>query len=115
LRMHQAAGHRVILESASPCLYVPTIARHLGINEIICTRIRIEAGICYGEIIGPNCKGEAKVTLLRDYLGTDSAPANAYSYGDSLSDLPLLRWVPNGFLLRRGSFHPVAVHSRTKL
>jgi phosphatidylglycerophosphatase C len=107
LRHHQAAGHRIILESASPSVYVPAIARYLGISEVVCTRVRSSNGICTGEIIGPNCKGEAKVALLREYLGNDVAPLNAYSYGDSTSDLPLLRWVAHGFLLRKGSLIPV--------
>jgi phosphatidylglycerophosphatase C len=107
LRGHQAAGHRIILESASPSVYVPIIAAYLGIPEVVCTRVKNERGLCTGEIDGPNCKGEAKVTLLKEFLGRPQAPSESYSYGDSLSDLPLLRWVQHGFFLRKGVFEPV--------
>jgi phosphatidylglycerophosphatase C len=107
LRYHQAAGHRIILESASPSVYVPIVAAYLGIPEVLCTQVKSEGGLCTGDIDGPNCKGEAKVRLLKDYLGHEHAPCDSYSYGDSLSDLPLLRWVQHGFLLRKGVFEPV--------
>jgi phosphatidylglycerophosphatase C len=104
---HQAAGHRIILESASPSIYVPIIASYFNIAEVVCTRVKSAGGFCTGEIDGPNCKGEAKVTLLKEYLGCPDSPQASYSYGDSPSDLPLLRWVRHGFLLHRGVFEPV--------
>jgi phosphatidylglycerophosphatase C len=107
LRHHQAARHRVILESASPNVYVPIIARALGISEVICTRVQCENDICTGRIIGPNCKGEDKVRLLKEYLGAEGLPPESYSYGDSISDLPLLRWVRHGFMLKQGAFSPI--------
>ena len=39
LREHQKSGHRVVLLSASPDVYVPAIARELGISEVVCTRV----------------------------------------------------------------------------
>jgi HAD superfamily hydrolase (TIGR01490 family) len=115
LRHHQAAGHRIILESASPSVYVPIIARYLGIPEVVCTRVKSEGELCTGKIEGPNCKGEAKVSLLRDYLGRDEAPIKSYAYGDSMSDLPLLRWVRKGFLLHKGAFQRVPDRHRLEI
>jgi phosphatidylglycerophosphatase C len=60
LREHQAAGHRVILVSASPDLFVPQIGKFLGINETVCTRIAFEDGYCSGKLAGANCKGDIK-------------------------------------------------------
>ncbi|MFL5245699.1 MAG: HAD family hydrolase [Gemmataceae bacterium] len=101
LREHQQAGHRVILLSASPDIYVPDIGVSLGITEVVCTRVGWLGQRCTGKILGPNCKGEEKINLLSQYLGLEGAPGLSYAYGDSKSDLPLLRWVTHGFLLRK--------------
>ncbi|MBX6314905.1 MAG: HAD family hydrolase [Isosphaeraceae bacterium] len=99
LRAHQEVGHRVILLSASPDLYVRPIARELGIVEVVCTRVATTGGWCRGHLIGPNCKGDAKVALLQKVTGMEQAPAGSYAYGDSRSDLPILRWVEHGYLV----------------
>ena len=101
LREHQAAGHRVMLVSASPDLYIPQVAVFLGITETVCTRVSIEDGYCKGTLAGPNCKGLNKVTLIQEYLGITTSPDPSYGYGDSRSDLPVLTWVRRGFLCRR--------------
>jgi phosphatidylglycerophosphatase C len=112
LRFHQKEGHRVILLSASPDLYVPVIARRLGIPEVICTQVAAQDGHCTGLLRGENCKGDAKVRLLQAHLGTERPPASSSAYGDQSHDLFLLRWVSQGYLLdkRTGAFGPV-LHS----
>jgi phosphatidylglycerophosphatase C len=101
LQEHAQAGHRVILVSASPDAYVPAVARFLGIDEVICTRVGSQADWWDGQLISPNCKGQQKIEQLKAYLQQDSLPDGCYAYGDSRSDLPLLRWVSHGFLVRR--------------
>lgn len=108
LREHQDAGDRVVLLSASPDIYVHAIARLLGIAEVVCTGVEFRDGRCLGRITGSNCKGSAKVERLQTHLGQMEAPDVSYAYGDSGSDLPLLRWVRSGYLVtRRGDLLPV--------
>ena len=107
LRRHQEAGDRVILLSASPDLYVNAIARMLGIAEVVATRVGRDGDLCTGRIVGDNCKGKHKVEMLRRHLGRDSAPAGSAAYGDSKSDLPILRWVERGYLVRGGALEEV--------
>lgn len=102
LREHQAAGHRVVLLSASPDLYVEEIGRLLGVEHVVCTRIALREDCCDGQIVGRNCKGEHKVALLREALGIDRPPAGSYAYGDSPSDRSILGWVDHGFLVVKG-------------
>jgi HAD superfamily hydrolase (TIGR01490 family) len=109
LRYHQGAGHRVILVSASPDVYVVPLAKELGIAEVVCTRVGWQADVCLGTLTSPNCKGEAKVSMLQEYLGTTTAPRSSFGYGDSPSDLPLLRWVVNSFLLAQQGKYLVPV------
>jgi phosphatidylglycerophosphatase C len=101
LRQRQQAGHRVILLSASPEVYVPAIARELGITEVICTEVAGDEDIWNGKLAGPNCKGTAKLGRLCEYLGSDRRRAESYAYGDRPHDLAVLRWAEAGYLFTR--------------
>jgi phosphatidylglycerophosphatase C len=109
LRDHLGKGHRVILLSASPDIYVPVIGKSLGISEAVCTRVGWNNDICTGQILGPNCKGEEKIRMLCEYLQLEGEPGPSYAYGDSKSDLPLLRWVNQGFLVKNGGITAVSL------
>ncbi len=74
LRADQEAGHRVILLSASPDLYVRQIACGLGIAEVVCTRVSVTHRLCQGHLLGTNCRGDAKLSLLRVATGIERAP-----------------------------------------
>ena len=55
-----------------------------------------------------NCKGEEKVRRIREWLGAQDIRADfaaSFAYGDSASDLPMLRLTG----------HPVQVNPRKKL
>lgn len=107
LRHHQEQGDRVVIVSASPDVYVPEVARLLGVEETVCTRVKWDNDRCLGTIDGKNCKREAKIEMLVEYLGEDAAPEHMISYGDSRSDLPLLRWVREGYLIGKYSCRKV--------
>src|SRR5439155_2112523 len=102
LRTHQQAGDRVILLSASPDVYVAAIGRMLGIEEVLATQVAADDERWDGALRGENCKGAAKVRRLAEYLQAASPPAASWAYGDSSSDLPVLNWVENGMLVKRG-------------
>jgi phosphatidylglycerophosphatase C len=113
---HLSAGHRVILLSASPDLCVEAVGRTLGIGEVLCTRTRRTPTACEGELDGPNCKGEQKLVRLRAHLGMDAWGGASFAYGDSSSDLPVLRWATHGFLVdRRGELTRVSPVSPPEL
>lgn len=107
LRRHQQAGDRVILLSASPSVYVPAIAQQLEIDEVVCTQVAHGDGLCIGRLSGANCKGEAKLQALKDHLKTEHATPGSHAYGDSHHDLPVLRWVEHGLLVRGAALSPV--------
>jgi phosphatidylglycerophosphatase C len=108
LRWHQSEGHRVVLLSASPDVYVEAVGRLLGVDEVVCTRVCGSADSWDGALDGPNCKGEQKLVRLCSHLTVDTWPGESYAYGDSKSDLPVLQWATNGFLVgRRGELLPL--------
>lgn len=101
LQEHQAAGHRTLLLSASPDVYVRCIGSTLGIDEVVCTRTCVQNGRCLGTLDGSNCKGAFKLQLLQQHLGTTVAPESSYAYGDSRHDQPVLEWVRHGTWIHR--------------
>jgi phosphatidylglycerophosphatase C len=107
LKQHRKAGHRIILLTAGPDILVESLAAGLGIREVVCTKLIAVGKRCWGWFDGPNCKGSAKLERLADYLHCRIAPRNSFAYGDSRSDLPVLRWVEHGFLLQGNQFAPV--------
>lgn len=100
LRRHQRAGHRTVLVSASPSLYVREIARRFGFDDVVCTEVMVRNGVVDGRIVGQNCKGPEKVLMLERRLGRRPTPS--VGYGDSKSDLPLLTWLDEGYLVSSG-------------
>lgn len=107
LQQHLRQQHRVILLSASPDIFVPKVAFELGIEEVICTRVRQLDGVWQGELDGLNCKGAEKLASLQRYLGSTHRPSGSFSYGDSKSDLAVLSWVEHGAWIRRKDFVPL--------
>ncbi len=98
---HRAAGRRVYIVSASPEEIVAPLAQHLGVDEAIATRARLDAeGRYTGEVefysYGP-FKAEA-IRRAAQRHGIDLG--RSYAYSDSATDLPMLEAVG----------HPVAVN-----
>ena len=86
---HRAEGHELVLVSASPELYVTPIGRRLGFDEVLATRLEVDAaGVLTGRLLGANCRGPEKVARLRAWRG--DAVVLAYAYGDSSGDREML-------------------------
>ena len=90
---HHARGHEVVIVSASLDTYLEEVARILGIDALICTRLEIgDDGRYTGRMVEGNCRGPEKARRLTGYLGAgpgDEARI-AWAYGDSGGDRELL-------------------------
>ena len=89
LAAHVGAGHRVLIVSASPELYLAPWASAYGVEAVIATRLDQAGGIYTGRLLGANCRGPEKVRRLAAYLPALGAQA-IYAYGDSSGDRELL-------------------------
>ncbi|HZR70236.1 MAG TPA: decaprenyl-phosphate phosphoribosyltransferase [Burkholderiales bacterium] len=90
LAWHRAQGHRCVLLSASPRVYVEPWARAAGFDDVVATELAFDAdGRATGEFAGANCRGEEKVRRLRAALG-DPAGWTLHGYGDSPADRAFL-------------------------
>jgi phosphatidylglycerophosphatase C len=88
-RRWQGEGARVVIVTASPDIVVAPIARALGADQLIGTRLAFdEAGRVTGALDGANCRGPEKVRRLREAYGADVALEAAY--GDTDGDKEML-------------------------
>jgi HAD superfamily hydrolase (TIGR01490 family) len=88
LRWHQAEGHECVIASASVEAYVVPLARQLGVDQVVATRLDVGAdGVLTGRLRGANCRGEEKLRRLAELLG--SRPIG-WAYGDSVDDQAML-------------------------
>lgn len=97
---HKAAGHTVVIISASAETLVRPIAEELGVDVIAATELEVIDGEFTGEILHYR-KGPAKAEAVLDIaeeLGI--ALEDSFAYSDSATDIPMLELVG----------HPVAVN-----
>jgi HAD superfamily hydrolase (TIGR01490 family) len=91
---HRRAGHLVaILSSSNPYITEP-LARHLGIEHVLCTRAHVRDGKFDGTHVRPACYGRGKVHWAEIFAREhDVDLQNSFFYTDSFSDLPMLERV----------------------
>jgi phosphatidylglycerophosphatase C len=89
LDAHRAAGHAVVLVSASLAVYLDAVAALLGVEHVLATELEVgRDGRLTGELLGANVRGAEKARRLDEWLG-DTA-ATVYAYGDGHGDSELL-------------------------
>jgi phosphatidylglycerophosphatase C len=104
VRHHQSSGHRVVLASASPDVYIDELGRLLGANAVICTRLEKGAdGRLTGRLDGGNCRAAEKARRVREWIDTEAPDAELWAYGDSASDDPMLALAAHPVRVRRGA------------
>jgi phosphatidylglycerophosphatase C len=86
LKEHRKAGHRLVLMSASPDLYVLKIGQLFGFEETICTMLSWQGERLEGTLRGANCLGEEKLRQLK-LLQARFPQARFVAYGNSAGDL----------------------------
>jgi len=108
LEWHRDQGHELVIVSASPELYVVPLARRLGVDAVLATRLEVGAdGRLSGRFAGRNCRGSEKPRRLREYLQAGGAVVTLFAYGDSRGDRELLAMAQNAVWVgRRPLPHP---------
>jgi phosphatidylglycerophosphatase C len=98
VRQHRAAGHALVLMSASVDFYVPEFGRQLGFDHVISTEVRWEGDRLDGTLTSANRRGEEKARCVRELLA-QRQDSETFAYGNSDSDLPHLEIVRHGLLV----------------
>jgi len=99
-------GKKIILASSSLDIILEPLAKYLGADDLIATKLKFENDICTGEFINtPVFKTEKRKKVI-EYAAKNNISLNKSSfYSDSIHDLPLLEEVGN----------PVAVNPDIRL
>ena len=96
IAIHKEKNARLVILSSSLITICEPIARHTGIEDIICSTMEISNGILTGASVGNFCFGREKLIRLIAYCEKCNCdPSEAWYYADSISDLPVLEAVGN--------------------
>lgn len=91
---HRAAGHLLVLTTASNRVIAQRTAAELGFEHLLATELVLAAGVYTGQVDGTPNMREGKAQRLRRWMAQrglpDAALAAASFYSDSINDLPLL-------------------------
>jgi HAD superfamily hydrolase (TIGR01490 family) len=94
LERHRAAGHVVAILSTSTPYVTEPLARHLGIEHVLCTRLSVRDGRFDGTHVKPACYGLGKVHWAEAFARErDVDLTRSFFYTDSYTDLPMLERV----------------------
>jgi len=92
----RAAGHRLVLATASYRFYAEPLARALGFDDVVATDSVWDAhGCLHARISGENCYGPAKLRMVMAWAaacGLDRAASTIRFYSDHVSDAPCFAW-----------------------
>jgi HAD superfamily hydrolase (TIGR01490 family) len=108
---HRAAGRTLLLNTASPDIYPHEIARALGFDQAIATKVERHPVMPLMPCIpGVNNKREEKIAAMKREVpavaeATPEQLQDSWAYSDSKADLPLLELAG----------HPVLIHPNPEL
>lgn len=102
VKEHKDLGHRVVLISASPSLYLKYWAKDAGFNAVLATELEFLNGRFSGRLASQNCWGAQKVQRLQQWFDGDP-PQKLYAYGDSRGDREMLAMADHAWLRGHGA------------
>jgi putative phosphoserine phosphatase / 1-acylglycerol-3-phosphate O-acyltransferase len=106
LHWHMDRGHHLVLLSGSLPYVVDPLARELGIEDVICSQMKVERQRLSGDLEGLHPYGDAKATLMLEFGQTHDVEFDvSYCYADHHTDESLLQLFGN----------PVCVNPSEKL
>lgn len=84
-------GLRQVIVSGNLDVFVRPLARHLGIDDILCNHLEIKRGRATGKLVPPVLAGATKARIIQEYAERHGLSLlESYAYSDSFSDYPML-------------------------
>lgn len=106
-------GYEIYLVSAGFDVYLKYFAERLKV-QLVCTVLELdEQGNYTGKFSGIDCYGDGKVTKFKQVIqGQEIDWENSYSFGDSVTDIPILSLVGNTYVV--DPEEELSVYARTQ-
>lgn len=101
IKKHQAAGHEVVIISATNTFIVNPVAAMFAVPEThtIGTELEMTTSGYTGKVLGiPNFQA-GKITNLTAWLENKPTVTESWGYSDSFNDLPLLEFADHAFAI----------------
>ena len=96
IKSHKEKYAKVVILSSALTQICQEMAKNLRIDDIICSDLEVNNGYLTGHLNGRLCFGEEKMIRLKKYCEINNTKqSDAWYYGDSYSDLPVLSIVGN--------------------
>jgi len=103
---HKREGREVYLVSASPIEIVRPVGRHIGVTNIIATKVKTDAAGFFLPELDTYAMGPGKAEAIRELADHEDIDlSESFAYSDSQTDLPMMEVVG----------HPVAVNPEKEL
>jgi HAD superfamily hydrolase (TIGR01490 family) len=91
IKMHKDKNAAVVILSSALLPVCRKVADYLDLDDIICTELEVDGNCFTGRPSGKICFGNEKLFRLEKYCEKiNSKISDAWYYGDSISDLPVL-------------------------
>lgn len=100
ITQHRDAGDKIIIASAGADLVVEAIAKRIGIDVVVCTKLGWDGEKCSPNFASENCYAAGKLSMLLKRLETIDdfcrETVHITMYSDSYSDLSVLEYADLG-------------------
>lgn len=94
IEQHRRSGHEIAFLSSTTNYLAQPLARDLGVEHLLVTRLEVVEGCFTGRAIRPVCYGAGKVHWAKAFAHDHGVDLGAsYFYTDSVTDLPVLELV----------------------
>ncbi|OBK60839.1 HAD family hydrolase [Mycolicibacterium fortuitum] len=95
VRRHQDRGHTVVMSSSALTIHAEPVARHLGIDHVLCNHfLTDDQGRLTGGIVEPIIWGARKADAVQAFCRAEQVNlAHSYFYADGPEDGALMRLV----------------------
>ncbi len=94
IERHKKNGALTVILSASTNYGCNPVRNHLGMDDVISTRLAVRDGLFTGELQGEYCYGPVKLTRAMEYCIRHQLDLeDAWYYGDALADIHILERV----------------------
>ena len=96
---HKSEGDTIVVISGGYSLYLKHFIEEFNIPHLFASEIEFKNNYCTGLIKGMDCLYDNKVTFIEGH-GIEKEQ-NTFAYSDSITDLPLLKWVKRGIVISK--------------